>query len=163
MTMDLLSGELNRFTPVVDDFGLENLFSSNPDYDEASGPPRDDRFIPIEDFYFDDWDEDDEADYWDRILFQDPDEPLGPGETLAMVREEARYGGVRVSVAPGYQPVCGPQKTAIRNFTEAELKPVQTGVVPVTVKKFDRKAKRFVRTPSSVLVTVVRHKAMEPH
>lgn len=164
MTMDLLSGELERFTPAIDDdFGLANLFSSNPDYDEASGPERDDRYYLVDEFSDGEWTEEDEEDYWDRLMFQDPDEPFGPGETAASVRASMMDTRPLITVDLDFMPICGPAPMAAHYFDEKELQPAKPGTVSIGIKKFDRQAKRMVRAQTSVAVTVRRLKPMEPH
>lgn len=158
MTMDLLS-DLGRFTPPVsaEDFGFDNLFSSNPAYDEASGPERDDRYFDVDEFGDEEWTEEDEEEYWNRLLFQDPNEPLGPGETKASVLASMRDTRLLITVPVGYQPPLCPVQKAIRKFKCA---PARTEVVTVT--KFDKAARQ--RVPCrKVAVTVRRLKAMVPH
>lgn len=164
MTMDLLS-DLGRFTPPVsaEDFGFDNLFSSNPAYDEARGPgaPDGDRFVPIEEFY-ELWDEDDEEDYWNRILHQDPDEPLAPGETRESVLASMQDTRLLIRVPVDYEPPLLPPHAAFMKIKPGEIKPVTMGVVKVAGKKFDKTAKRFVKAQTAVSVTVRRLKPMEP-
>ena len=93
-----LLGDLNCFTPAFAEFDdAGNSFSSNPDYDEASGPPKDDWFVTVgeleehagEDYMLMRQLEEPE-DLEQRLYWIDPDEPLGHGETESMVREQAR-------------------------------------------------------------------------
>jgi len=156
--MDMMS-DLGRFTPPVDGFGLDNLFDSNPDYDEASGPPRDEHYFLVEEFS-EDWDEDDEKDYQDRILFQDPDEPLGPGETRDSVIRDIQSLATHITVDPDYEPNCGPAKVAVRYFNGADTLPAvdELVIMPITVfnqkSMRDKKAKRWIMILSTTVVTV---------
>ncbi len=69
-----LQGDLNCFVPAFVDFDLGNVFGSNPDYDEAFGPPRDDCFVPIDEVP-EEWGSDESyEEYWDRILADDPED-----------------------------------------------------------------------------------------
>ncbi|MFA5998106.1 MAG: hypothetical protein WC814_01840 [Candidatus Paceibacterota bacterium] len=142
---------------MVEGHVLGNLFSSNPGYDEASGPERDDRYYLVDEFAWE-WTEEDEKEYINRIYFQDPDEPLGPGETEASVREDMKDRSPLITVDPDYLPNFGPAKTACRRFNSAETLPVKVGVMTVVIKKFDRKAKRWMKAQSCVTVSVRRTK-----
>ncbi|MDP1689601.1 MAG: hypothetical protein Q8L52_00105 [bacterium] len=155
--MDLLS-DLGRFTPPVaaEDFGMDNLFDSNPNYDEASGPTRDDRYMLVDEFASE-WDEEDEKDLWDRLLGYDEFDPLAYGETEKSAREDAlELSALHVRIAPGYQPAWTPVKTAVRLFKREDFQPAMPQVVriPIKVCVVINHTKKWVRITTAVNVSV---------
>ncbi len=167
-----LGTDLGIFNPMVDKgHVMGNLFSSNPGYDEAVGPPDGDDFVPIQNFSeeegvgtrgFNGCGEEDEEAYWDRLMRQDADEPLGPGETLDMVRDDVMYGYARITADPSaYYP--RPTRKAARLFAEAEMHPARAGVVTTRVRKFCLAAEknaggRWKTVQVSVKVEVRKHR-----
>ncbi|MCR4333824.1 MAG: hypothetical protein NUV60_02315 [Patescibacteria group bacterium] len=159
-----LRGNRNAYcgSPVVEDNDLlfGNLYDRH--YDEAIGPPKDDRFIPVDELDCGEWTEEDEREYWDRVLLQNPDEPLGPGETRTSVLEDMRYEGMRIVAEPGYQANLGPAKVAVRRFGQKDFQPAKAGIATISVRKFDRKTKRWVKAQASVrvLTSRLRHRTI---
>ncbi len=169
-----LLGDLNCFTPAFAEFDdAGNSFSSNPDYDEASGPPKDDWFVTVgeleehagEDYMLMRQLEEPE-DLEQRLYWIDPDEPLGHGETESMVREQARQlNAARIAVDPDYCPNLEPTPRGVRLFGSADFK-VTPGPLPTTkyVWKWSKKCGRQVRqeVPGEIVVKVRRKKYTTP-
>lgn len=140
---------------------VENLRASDPGYDEAFGPFNPhaiDRFVPIEEVTAEDTPlrfvagiAEDPQELMDRLLHQDPSEPLGLGETRESVIKDL---GPLIIVDDEYEPNCGPARIAVRNFGVEEFTPVSPGMVAVTARKFDKSIGRFRSVQYVVPVTV---------
>lgn len=164
----------------LDETPAENLFGSDPGHDEARGPSNphhfifgEDRYVPIDevprredgliDFAvlncFAMAGVEDPEDREDRLFHQDPSEPLGPGETVGSVKA-SRMDLPFITVDPDYEPICD-TKAAVRNFGIDEFTPIVAGVVVVSIKKFDKKAHRFMRTNSAVPIAIRRHRTFK--
>ncbi len=100
--------------------------------------------------------------YLDRILTQDPNDPLGPGETEKSVRESMGFS-MLATVDPDYEPNCGPAKVAARLFTSEDVLPAKDETVTVSARTLDKTAHRYRMTSFVVAVHVRRHRKMAPH
>lgn len=161
--MTTLQGDLACFAPAFTDFDLSNVFGSNPDYDEAYGPPRDNRFVPI-----DEVDEDqgegcdtvrqieDPTDRFNRLFTASLDDPLAEGETEADVLREIEamekdhspvnralfgYGLVKRELVPD---------TSALYFEDDEFKGAKAGTLVVERKNLPKR-------PVTVIVRKRRH------
>lgn len=159
-----LASDLNCFTPAFPEFDPGNIFGSDPGYDEAFGPHRSGGFVPIDDVDEDQGDgclavrQYESSEERDRRLFWvDPDEPLGHGETLNMVREQLA-AKTTLRIDTDYEPPHVPAKVAVRLFNGADMLPAKSGIVNATIKKFDRRLKKWIPFHCSVQVSVRRAK-----
>lgn len=149
------------------DAPADNIFESDPGYDEAYGPRNphhfllgENTFVPIDDVSEEDAPNrfviaaaEDAQDRENRLFYQDPNEPLGRGETEADVRAALEAERPYIYFR-GPMPICSVAPIAARRFKVEEVLSAKAGVVKVAIRKFDKTKKRFIRTETSVVVAV---------
>ena len=115
---------------LADDFDPSHLFSSNPLYDEAGGPNRD-QYIPI-----------DEVAEWE-----------GYNRYVMRQYEESRERDERLDHEDGLY-FFGPAPVAIRRFSVDDFSHPKTGTVVARIKKYDKQKKRMTWGPTCVHVSI---------